>query len=169
MDRELILSRQRGLTLVELLVVLTILAFMAGVVALNAPPPRSTAREEADRFAAKARAVYEEAVATSAPLALAFEPSSYRVLRYRSGEWTPAEDRRFAERRMPAGVALHVELSDASFANAAEAEDDAAEEQRLVVFDPLGPPQSFAVEFSGRAGRFRVETDAAGDVMIVKS
>ncbi|MEX0645770.1 MAG: type II secretion system protein, partial [Parvularculaceae bacterium] len=55
-------KKQRGVTLLELLVVMAILALVASIAVLSAPPARGAARDEAERFAARFIAACEESI-----------------------------------------------------------------------------------------------------------
>ena len=146
-------ARQSGLTLVELLVVMAILAFAASLVALNAPPLRSPAKEEAERFAARARAAWEDSVIDGRAASIAIETDAYRIERFDGDAWRLENaGRRFAERRMPDGVAMLAEAFDPAAANEARADDDEAKPVRIVL-EPIGVTGPFKVEF--RDGRER--------------
>ena len=53
---------RNGFTLVELLIVLAIIGLMSAVVVLSIPDPRGSLVQEAERFAARAKAAQERAV-----------------------------------------------------------------------------------------------------------
>jgi prepilin-type N-terminal cleavage/methylation domain-containing protein len=158
-------DRARGVTLVELLVVMAILAFLAGVVALNGPPLQSAAKREAEIFAARARAAFEQSAIDGAVYAIAVTPAGYRVEKLVNGAWTPAESGRYlSARKIARGVALAVSLADPAARNRdAREKERGDDEPARIVLDPIGTTTPFAAEFSDRAGVWivRNRTDEA--------
>ena len=75
--RKIARARQRGLTLVELLVVIVILALASSVVLLTAPPSRPEVRDEAERFAARMQLALDHAITSTAPVRVKIDPSGY--------------------------------------------------------------------------------------------
>ena len=57
-----------GFTLIELMVVLTIIGFISAAVVLAMPDPRGRVVEDADRFAARVAAARDESVVTAWPI-----------------------------------------------------------------------------------------------------
>jgi general secretion pathway protein H len=163
---ELTPNSQRGVTLVELLIVVSILAFVAAVVALNAPPNRSNAQEEAERFAARAKAAAEYAVIAGRPTAIEVSASGFRVLVYSNGAWRDAPDRRQGRRSFPNGVGVALAMEDPSYANRVRSGDARDEAPRRILFDPIGAATPFAIEFSSRRGRWRIERSADGRLSV---
>ena len=147
-------ARARGVTLIELLVVMAILAFLAGVVILNGPPLNPEAKSEAEKFAARARAAWEQSVLDGAVYAIAVAPGRYEVEKLVNGEWKPAEGGRyFASREAPRGVTLTARLMDPAALNKAlERKAGAPDAPARIILDPIGVTTPFAVEFSGRSG-----------------
>lgn len=160
--------RQRGLTLLELLVVVTILALVTSIAVFNAPAAHSNARVEAERFAARADAAFEDAVLEGAVMSIEMTPAGYRVVRYGNGEWRAVEGRgRPAERRFPKSLRVTLTLEDAALQNKRKMErpSDKDEPQRIVI-DPIGLTAPYTVEFAdgrdtwlvrGGAGKMKVE------------
>lgn len=149
-------ARQRGVTLIELLVVMAILAFVATLAVVNAPPARSSAKEEAERFAARVQAAWEDAVIRGSVASVALDARGYRVERLVGQEWVPDETRRrFGARALPPAVALVVELRDPAGANEKDTEEAEPAAPRIVL-DPIGATTPFAVAFTDRQGRWLV-------------
>lgn len=160
---------QTGLTLLELLVVLAILALAASVVVLNAPPAADGARVEAERFAARVDAAMAFSLATGAPVRLAATPADYRFERYAKGQWTVLEaEGPPGPRALSREVVLAVETQDAAFANAAPAEAGEDEMRRYLILDPAGIGDAFAVVFSDGEQTWRVEIDHAGKITVAR-
>jgi general secretion pathway protein H len=76
-----------GFTLVELLVVLTIIALVSAAVVLAVPDPRGDLAAEAERFAARARAAGERAIMDNRPVALRVSPNGYAFQIRSQGAW----------------------------------------------------------------------------------
>lgn len=159
MDRSL--TSQRGLTLIELLVVLAVLAFAVGVAVVNAPPPRSAAQEEAERFAARLVAASENAASSGLPARARLEGSGYSFERYDGDGWRV--DR--ARHALPAKINLEASPRSAAQANAAR--DDARAPQWLML-DPIGMTDAYEVAFSDGRGRWLVSIDTAGRVGVAR-
>lgn len=89
--------RERGFTLVELLVVLTIVGLLAGAVVLGMPDARGSLLAEAERFAARAHAAQERAVMDNRAVALRIGADGYGFERRNEGTWTALEARPFGQ------------------------------------------------------------------------
>ena len=83
-------SGERGFTLVELLIVLTIVGLLSAAVVLAAPPAGTSLREEAERLAARARAAQEHAILAGRTVALQPSETGYAFSVRRGGQWRPA-------------------------------------------------------------------------------
>ncbi len=104
------MQRQKGFTLLELIVVTLIIGLMIGVVNLSSGLNRQhNVQEEIERLAALIDLAAQESIFKSAEIALEFEESSYRFLTLIENEWQPIEaDRILRQRQLPAG--LEIEL-----------------------------------------------------------
>ncbi|MEZ5927242.1 MAG: type II secretion system minor pseudopilin GspH [Parvularculaceae bacterium] len=163
--------RQRGLTLLELLVVVVILALVTSIAVFNAPAVRSNARVEAERFAARTNAAFEDAVLEGSVMSIEMTPAGYKVLRYGDGKWNAVETRgRATEREYPKNVRVTLTVEDAALKNKSKMErpSEKDEPQRIII-DPIGLTAPFTVEFAdgrdtwsviGGAGKVKVEHDA---------
>lgn len=95
------------MTLVEMLVVLALVATVAGAVALGLGPATRGAgpRDEAQLLAARMRRASEEVVLTGQPVALAWSETAYRFLILANGAWVPHPVPLLGEARtLPSGV-----------------------------------------------------------------
>ena len=88
-------SAQQGFTLVELMVVLTILALVSAAVVLAMPDPRGDLASEAERFAARARAAQERAIMDNRPIALRVSPGGYAFEWRQAGSWQRMTEKPF--------------------------------------------------------------------------
>ncbi|MFN3960117.1 MAG: prepilin-type N-terminal cleavage/methylation domain-containing protein [Parvularculaceae bacterium] len=163
---------ERGLTLVELLVVLVILGLASSLVLLNAPPSRAVVERDALRLAASVRIALDEMVTTGAAYRLVLDPAGYGFERFSGGEWTAdGIDRAFQRTEFDRGVVASIEFNDAAFANARalggeappEAEDD---EPKVIRLDPIGASATFTVRLSSSKGAYRVELGSDGDLSV---
>lgn len=80
-------ARQRGFTLVELLIVLTIIGLMSAAVVIAIPDQRGSLVSEAERFAARANAAQERAVMDARPMAIRVTDAGYGFDRRDKGQW----------------------------------------------------------------------------------
>lgn len=99
--------RQRGFTLIEILVVLVIMSVVLGMAMLQLmPDSRSALREEAQRLALLLENAGMEAQASGQPMAWSFENSSYRFWKKNNyGDWVRMEEEAlFRSRNLPEGI-----------------------------------------------------------------
>lgn len=163
-------SGQRGLSLVEILVVLALAAMVAGIVVINAPPGRGDARRAAERLAARLDFAAQEAVTSGAVLGLRLGDDGYEFYRYERGEWAPAS-----------AAQMNGEVFSPEFSVAIETEQPAKknepEERRLETkretektvapafrFLPTGETTPAAFLIEDRRERWRVTLDGSGHV-----
>lgn len=82
-----------GFTLVELMVVIVVVAVAGAVAVMSVPDPRGRVVDEAERFAARARAARDEAVVTARPVSLWVTAGGYGFDRRAAGRWVPAAEK----------------------------------------------------------------------------
>lgn len=82
-------SGERGFTLVELMIVVTIIGLASAAVALSIPDPRGRLIDEASRFAVRARAAHDLAVVDTQPVSLWVSAGGYGFDQRRAGAWVP--------------------------------------------------------------------------------
>lgn len=173
---EIARDRQLGLTLVELLVVIVILALASSVVLLSAPPLRPAVRDDAERFAARVQLAFDEMVASGRILRVRIDASGYEIETFQDGDWaTLAGNRTFLRRAFDKRTTIAPEIEDAANANARalgveKEEDDVADEEDKGAFfaplDPLGAQVPFVVRFTSADGAWIVSVDDGAKVTV---
>lgn len=99
---------ERGFTLVELLIVLTILGLMSAAVVLAIPDPRGSLTAEAERFAARAKAAQDKAIFDARPMAIRVSSAGYGFDRREEARWQPLEQLPFIDYAWREGVQAQV-------------------------------------------------------------
>lgn len=168
------IASQRGLTLVELLVVIVILALASAVVLLTAPPTRPPVRDEAERFAARMQLALDEAITSARPMRVKIDAGGYAFETLEKEGWAPVEGAPIlARREFDDGITMTPEIADAANDNAralgVEEQDEAAEEDEgayAVPLDPLGAQLAFTVKFSSGDGVWTAAVDERGKVSV---
>ena len=144
---------RNGFTLIELMVVIAVMALMAGAVIEPAGAPSSGPGAGASRFASRLAAARDEAIVSGRPISAWVAPSGYGFERYRGGAWQPVSTKPFQGDDWPLGTV--VALPGDAGARAS------------VRFDSLGladRPGSFVLTRDGRSAR--VSVAANGDVTV---
>lgn len=86
---------ERGFTLVELMVVLTLIGLMTTAVLLLMPDPRGRLLDEGQRFAARSLAARDLAIVTARPVRLRADATGYAFDQRRSGRWVAIAEKPF--------------------------------------------------------------------------
>ena len=103
-----------GFTLVELLIVLTIIGLMSAAVVIAMPDPRGSLTAEAERFAARAKAAQDRAVIDSRAMAVRVTGAGYGFDRRTRREWEALDAKPFTDYRWAEGVQAAVGGSGAT-------------------------------------------------------
>jgi general secretion pathway protein H len=142
---------QAGFTLVELMVVLTIIGFISAAVVLAIPDPRGRVVEDADRFAARVAAARDEAVVTSRPMGVWVSAAGYGFQRREGRTWVPMEDKPFVTANWKAGTRALV----------------GKDGRQQIGFDGTGlPTDPMTVTLAREGERISVTVDMAGKVAV---
>jgi general secretion pathway protein H len=151
-------TRDAGVSLVETLAALAIIALVASVVLLAAPGPDRTTRDAAERLAARLAAASEESIVRNRPVALIVTNEGYGFARLEENGWVQIEAASpLTFRAWPEGVKYRVD--------SASTEREAG---RVVRFDPMGGATPTRIILSGAGARFSVEIDGQGQVHVTE-
>lgn len=143
-------KRSGGFTLVELLVVITIIGLMSTLVVLSLPDSRPTLTAEAERFGARLLRAREEAVMTGRTVEVVLAPEGYSFAQRRGGERQPLDDGPFGPEPWEIGTTA----------------PGSAENPLSVVFDSTGGAEPVELVLQRDAQRMRVTVDGAGEVRV---
>jgi len=144
-------SAANGFTLIELMVVLTIIGFVSAAVVLAMPDPRGRVIEDADRFAARIAAARDEAVVTARPMGVWVSASGYGFQRREGGVWAAIDDKPFRTTDWKAGTRALV----------------GRDGRQQIGFDGTGlPTYPLTVTLTREGERVTVTVDMAGKVMV---
>lgn len=97
-------SAEHGFTLIELMIVITIIGLASAAAVLAIPDPRGRVFDEAARFAARAEAAHGIAIVESRPVSLWVTAGGYGFDERRGGAWTPMSDKPFRVERWKEGT-----------------------------------------------------------------
>ena len=86
-------SKQAGFTLIELMVVITIIALASAAVVFAIPDPRGRVIDEATRFAARLAAARDDAIIEGRATRIMISPRGYAFERRRRGAWQAVTER----------------------------------------------------------------------------
>ena len=143
---------EHGFTLVELMVVVTIIALAAGAVAWSLPDPAGRVGDEAARFALRVRAAHDSAIVEARPVSVWVTAGGYGFDTRVGGGWTPLGAASFRVERWQPGTQ-------------ATTGDPAARVR--VVFDTTGmADRPLDLRLQRRAARMTVHIGADGSVAV---
>lgn len=144
-------SAANGFTLIELMVVLTIIGFVSAAVVLAMPDPRGRVIEDADRFAARIAAARDEAVVTARPMGVWVSASGYGFQRREGGAWVAIDDKPFRSTDWKAGTRALV----------------GRDGRQQIGFDGTGlPTDPLTMTLASEGEHVTVTVDMAGKVMV---
>ncbi|GGD00108.1 GspH/FimT family pseudopilin [Aquisalinus flavus] len=169
-------GRQRGMTLVEVLVVVVILGLVAGVVVMTLPSEEDTARIEAFGFASQVKVAQELAVTRGEIVGLRMEETRYSFVAYRADGWTSLvlpgaggpEHSLAAETR--SSLLLDSEPATGTAGGtrpfSLARESDQPPPQPDLVFLPTGAAPPFTAMFTGPMGNWQVVAADDGSIIV---
>ncbi|EKU76736.1 general secretion pathway protein H [Sphingobium sp. YR657] len=142
---------EHGFTLIELMVVLTIIGFISAAVVIAIPDPRGRIVDDADRFAARVAAARDEAVVTARPMGVWVSASGYGFQRREGGQWVPMEEKPFVSANWKTGTRALV----------------GQDGRQQIAFDGTGlPTDPLTITLAREAERVQVSVDMAGKVAV---
>ncbi|NBB40953.1 prepilin-type N-terminal cleavage/methylation domain-containing protein [Sphingobium yanoikuyae] len=142
---------RNGFTLIELMVVLTIIGFISAAVVIAIPDPRGRIVDDADRFAARVAAARDEAVVTARPMGVWVSASGYGFQRREGGQWVPMEEKPFVSANWKTGTRALV----------------GQDGRQQIAFDGTGlPTDPLTITLAREAERVQVSVDMAGKVAV---
>jgi general secretion pathway protein H len=145
-------SPQQGFTLVELMVVLVLLGLLSAAVVVAMPDPRGSLVEEAERFAATAKAARDHAILDSTGMSLRVTETGYGFDRRVKGAWQPIGQKPFADHLWKRGT------------TAAMGPEGVAR----IVFDPTGITDPTRIILVRGDERIAVAIPADGAIHVVR-
>jgi general secretion pathway protein H len=101
-------NKDRGFTLVELMVVIAIIGVFAAGVVMAIPDPRGRLSDEAERFAARTVAARDLAIVEGRPVAVRVTARGYAFDQRRQGSWLPLSDKPLRSQPWSEGTAALV-------------------------------------------------------------
>jgi len=97
-------SAEHGFTLIELMIVITIIGLASAAVMLAMPDPRGRLMDEAERFAGRARAAHDSAIVEARPVSIWVSGGGYGFDARRHGAWQPIGEKPFQVERWSQGT-----------------------------------------------------------------
>lgn len=94
----------RGFTLIELMVVVTIIGLASAAAVLAMPDPRGRLLDEATTFAARTRAAHDSAIVSARPVSVWVSPGGYGFDERTGGQWQPIAEKPLRVARWGADV-----------------------------------------------------------------
>jgi general secretion pathway protein H len=143
---------QQGFTLIELMIVITIVALASAAVVLIIPDPRGRIRDDAERFASRARAAHDAAIVDARPVSVWVTAGGYGFDERAGGRWQAMSDK---------------PLRVAEWGKGIQAVTMAASGRDRIVFDSTGmSDQPMTVELRRDGQSMRVSVGINGAVRV---
>lgn len=144
---------RNGFTLVELLIVIAVMALLAGVAVMTVGSPGNAPADEASRFAGRLAAARDQAILTGRPISAWVSRSGYGFDQLREGRWQPLAEKPFKGDDWGSGMDVAVAGAGA--------------DRTRVRFDSLGTAdQALGVRLSQSGQSAAVRVAPNGEVMV---
>jgi len=169
---------QKGVTLIELLLVLTLIGLAATTVILNAPPTNQNIKREAERFAARMQAAHDKAILTNTMIGLIVKANSYEFAQLNDDEWVSIDNSIFRFWQLDETIKLkltkHNNIADLKDNDLIISRGSGAEKQNqsnnqneelstpIIVLSPFSQSPEFLVIFSGNNQQWQVFFSSSG-------
>lgn len=145
---------RNGFTLVELMVVITLVALAGAAVVMTMSSGAGGASSAASRFASRLGAARDEAIITGTPVSAWVSPSGYGFERMLDGQWAPIEEKPLESSDWPEGV---------SVSGSAKSES----QRNRIRFDAMGlTGDAASLQFADSSTRTEVVVQPSGDVVV---
>ncbi|MEL6414478.1 MAG: GspH/FimT family pseudopilin [Pseudomonadota bacterium] len=150
-------SSERGMTIVEVLMVVFIIGLAAGIVTLTIPQRPTEEQAGAQAFARVLREAQDQAILSGQPIGLKLSENGYALLQWRRERWVPHGR----------AVALPRQLEVVE-------QEELIVDQQLpanwpdLVFDPTGIVEMAEFQLRGRGIRIDVTINETGEVILVE-
>jgi general secretion pathway protein H len=145
---------RNGFTLVELMVVVTLVALAGAAVVMTMSTGPGAATKTASRFASRLGAARDAAIVTGTPVTVWTSSSGYGFERMVGGQWTPVDEKPLQSSDWPEGV---------SVSGAAKS----ATQMNRIRFDAMGLSGELAsLHFADAEGRTEVRVEPGGDIVV---
>jgi len=155
-------DREAGLSLIEILVGVSILAIVAFAISLSFQPNRPPLERAADRLAARLQVASEEAVISGVPVGLSIREfgGGYAFYRYVDQRWWPLSDHpALRVRALPDDVRL---VAREVMFIAEEGADLTAGATPVIWFDPAGLTEPFGLRLETANGAVDLDWQTTG-------
>ena len=152
---------QRGMSLIEVMVVVFIIGMSAGVVVMTLPTPKSAAVQAADQFARDITEAQERAFMTGLPVALKLTETGYGVLNWKQTGWSPEGPETVLDRTLEIRM-----RHDAPGPAQPDYPTEWPEDWPQIVFDPTGVNAPLAFRLTGRVDQVDIMISQTGEVLI---
>lgn len=145
---------RNGFTLVELMVVITLVALAGATVVMTMSSGADAAGTTASRFASRLGAARDEAIITGTPVSAWISRSGYGFERLVEGQWAAIEEKPLESSDWPVGVSVGGSAT-------------AATERSRIRFDAMGLTGSSAsLQFTDAEMRAEVRVEPSGDILV---
>lgn len=149
--------KNRGFTLVEILVVLFILGVTSSVVVLNMPTPKSALEKQATLLTGQLNALAQDGLISGSVTAAGFSKDGYALYVFENSEWSERAAGEWHE-------SYRLTLS-----RAAAKLDMPKTTEPLILFQPTGLSTPFELTLSGREINYALTSKGDGRVELMKS
>ncbi len=155
------MTKQRGFTLIEVLLVVLLIGIVSGIVLLAATPNDSSrlVASETERLAEALSLAADEAVSDNQQLGLMLDEKGYLFLTFddTTRQWLPSTNPAFTAYELPPNISVHLLKDDTSKELALKPKEQAKRDQEglkpQVLLLSSGETSSVVLEFSADDGQ----------------
>jgi general secretion pathway protein H len=149
-----------GFTLIEVMIVVVIVAIMAGAVVMSIPRDfNDQFKEQADRFRVLLRLAQDEAILQSREFSLGFTESGYAFFQLDNNTWLAKTDGPFKARALPANLSAELYLEGVPVVL-----DDKIKPQVFIYSSGEVTPFSYHLLFPGKDKSIKLDVNPIGEV-----